>query len=90
MSPDQVVTQFQQILTTLQRIVNASSNLSDRVDALEQGSGEILGKLTEIQGHIQIVIENLQAERDEQRQVNDQLARTVADLTSRVAALEQR
>jgi hypothetical protein len=88
MSPEQVVAQFQQILATLQRIVAASSGLSDRVDVLEQNSGETLGRLTELQGHVQILIETYQAHAKVQSELNDQLARAIAAIEARLEALE--
>lgn len=80
MSPDQIIAQFQQILATLQRIVTASGELADRVDTLEQGSAEILGKLTALQGSLEILLEKLQA--------NEEMQRAIQQLLARVAALE--
>jgi DNA repair exonuclease SbcCD ATPase subunit len=80
MSPDQIIAQFQQILTTLQRIVNASGDLAERVDTLEQGSAEILGKLTALQGSLEILLEKLHAA--------EEMESVVQQLQARVAALE--
>jgi hypothetical protein len=80
MSPDQIIAQFQQILTTLQRIVTASGDLAERVDTLEQGSAEILGKLTALQGSLEILLEKLQA--------TDEMHHVLEQLQARVAALE--
>ena len=90
MTPDQVVSQFQQILSTLQRMIAASAQISDRVDVLEQGSGEILGKLTEVQGHLQILVETYQSHAQAQRDLNERLAESVAALEARLAAIEHR
>lgn len=83
MTPDQVVAQFQQILSTMQRIVNASSDLADRVDGLEQNSGELLGKLTDIQGNLQLLLEK-------QTDLQKQVLQDYELLESRVRALEVR
>ncbi len=55
MTPDQIITQFQQILTTMQRIVAASADTAERVDKLEAEQGEILGRLTELQGSLELL-----------------------------------
>jgi len=83
MTPDQVVAQFQQILSTMQRIVNASSDLADRVDGLEQNSGELLGKLTDIQGNLQLLLEK-------QTDLQKQVLQDYELLEARVRALEVR
>jgi hypothetical protein len=67
MTTEQIVAQFQQILLTMQRIVSASSDTADRVDQLEAGSGEILGKLTEIQGSLQLLEARVTAIESAQR-----------------------
>jgi len=53
MSPDEIVKQLQQIVSTLQKIVEGSADLAERVQALEQQSGEKVGLLTSLQGHLQ-------------------------------------
>ena len=88
MSPEQVVAQFQQILATLQRIVNASSDLNDRVDALEASSGETLGRLTELQGNLQILLDTYQSHAKAQSELNEHLAQSLAALDARVELLE--
>ena len=40
MSSDEIVTQLQQIVLTLKRTIDASAQLAERVDAIEQQSGE--------------------------------------------------
>lgn len=60
MTPEQVVTQFQQILSTMQRMVAASADVAERVDQLEAGSGELLGKITELQGSLVLLLEHYQ------------------------------
>ena len=81
MTPDQVVAQFQQILSTMQRIVNASADLAERVDGLEQNSGELLGKLTDIQGNLQLLLEK-------QTDLQKQVLHDYELLEARVRALE--
>ena len=81
MTPDQVVAQFQQILSTMQRIVNASADLAERVDGLEQNSGELLGKLTAIQGNLQLLLEK-------QTDLQKQVLHDYELLEARVRALE--
>lgn len=81
MTPDQVVTQFQQILSTMQRIVNASADLAERVDGLEQNSGELLGRLTDIQGNLQLLLEK-------QTDLQKQVLHDYELLEARVRALE--
>ena len=83
MTPDQIVSQFQQILGTMQRIVAASADLAERVDGLEQNSGELLGKLTAIQGNLQLVLEK-------QTELHDQFLQDYERLESRVRALEEK
>ncbi len=81
MTPDQVVSQFQQILSTMQRIVNASADLAERVDGLEQNSGELLGRLTDIQGNLQLLL-------DKQTDLQKQVLHDYELLEARVRALE--
>ena len=81
MTPDQVVAQFQQILSTMQRIVSASADLAERVDGLEQNSGELLGKLTDIQGNLQLLLEK-------QTELQSQVLHDYESLEARVRALE--
>jgi len=50
MSNDEIVKQLQQIVSTLQQIVQASGELAGRVETLEQQAGEKLGMLTSLQG----------------------------------------
>jgi hypothetical protein len=66
MTPEQIVGQFQQILTTMQRIVTASADTAERVDSLEVNSGEILGKLTELQGVLELLDARLKALEEKQ------------------------
>jgi hypothetical protein len=79
MTPDQVVVQFQQILSTMQRMVAASADVAERVDQLEAGSGELLGKLTELQGSLVLLLEHYQKH-----------ASAMEMLETRVALLEGR
>ena len=73
--------QFQQILSTMQRIVNASADLAERVDGLEQNSGELLGRLTDIQGNLQLLLEK-------QTDLQKQVLHDYELLEARVRALE--
>src|SRR5207249_8040084 len=51
MTNEEIVTQFQQIVETLQRIVNATGDLAARVEQIEDRTAEELGLLTGIQGN---------------------------------------
>jgi len=87
MSPEQIVEQFQQILTTMKRIVDASSELAERVDGLERRSGDSLGALTAIQGHVQLLLDTYQSESAKQNKINEQVDRSIAQLEARIAAM---
>jgi hypothetical protein len=54
MTPEQILTQFQQILTTMQRMVAASADTAERVDKLEAANGELLGQITKLQGTLEL------------------------------------
>ena len=81
MSNDEIVIQLQQILATLKRIVEASGQLAERVDALEHNSAEKLGVLTSLQGHLEVLLDTYQKQSAAQ-------ARTNELLEARIAALE--
>src|SRR5689334_17537426 len=87
MSNEQIVEQFQQILATLKRIVEASGDLAARVDGLERSSGDTLGALTSIQGNVQLLLDTYQAQGIKQNRINEQVARSIADLEAKLAEL---
>jgi chromosome segregation ATPase len=88
MSSDEIVKQMQQILATMQRIVQASGELAERVDGLEQQSGEKLGILTSLEGNLRVLLESYQQQSAAQKELNEALEEALARLEKRVAALE--
>jgi hypothetical protein len=83
MSNEEVVRQLQQIVATMKRVIDASGELAERVDALERRSGEEVGMLTSLAGNLQVLADQLQARGEADRQM-------IQDLTERVARLEAR
>jgi hypothetical protein len=79
MTNEDIVAQFKQVVDTLQRIVNASGELAGRVEFVEQRSGDVLGLLTSIQGHLHVLLEQFEKQEREQ-----------AGLRARIEALEGR
>lgn len=88
MSPDEIVKQMQQIVSTLQQIVQASSELAGRVDALEQQSGEKVGLLTALQGHLQVLLETYQKQVAAQDATNRTVLEALGTLEGRLNAVE--
>jgi hypothetical protein len=82
MSNEEVVRQLQQIVATMKRVIEASGELAERVEALERRSGEELGMLTSLAGNLQVVAEQLQSREEAERAL-------IHDLSERVARLEQ-
>jgi hypothetical protein len=87
MSPEQVVEQFQQILATLKRIVDASANTAERVDNLERRTGDTLTALSSIHDNLQVLLETYQEQAESQNRLNAEVARRLADLEDRISAL---
>ena len=87
-SPDEIVNQLQQIVSTLQQIVHASAELADRVAALEQQSGEKVGVLTSLQGHLQVLLESYQQQVAAQDLTNRSVLEGIGNLEARLNALE--
>lgn len=87
-SSDEIVKQLQQIVNTLQQIVQASAGLSDRVEALEQQSGEKVGVFTSLQAHLQVLLETYQKQVTAQDMTNRTVLEGIANLEARLAALE--
>ena len=87
MTEEQIVIQFQQILATLKRIVEASGDLAERVDGLEKSSGDTLGALTSIQGNVQLLLDTYQSQAMKQNMMNEQVAKSIAELQAKVAEL---
>ena len=81
MSNEEIVRQFQQIVATMKRVVDASGELAERVDALERRSGEELGMLTSLAGNLQVLADQLK----ERGEADHQL---IQDLSDRLARLE--
>ena len=86
--PDEIVKQLQQIVSTLQQIVHASAELADRVAALEQQSGEKVGVLTSLQGHLQVLLETYQKQVAAQDLTNRSVLEGIGSLEARLNALE--
>jgi peptidoglycan hydrolase CwlO-like protein len=87
-SPDEIVKQFQQIVTTMQQIVQASAELADRVGTLEQQSGEKVGLLTSLQGHLHVLLETYQKQVAAQDATNRTVIEAISTLEARLDALE--
>ena len=87
-APDEIVKQLQQIVGTLQQIVHASAELADRVAALEQQSGEKVGVLTSLQGHLQVLLESYQKQVAAQDLTNRSVLEGIGGLEARLNALE--
>ena len=87
-APDEIVKQLQQIVSTLQQIVHASAELADRVAALEQQSGEKVGVLTSLQGHLQVLLETYQKQVAAQDLTNRSVLEGIGSLEARLNALE--
>ena len=87
-APDEFAKQLQQIVSTLQQIVHASAELADRVAALEQQSGEKVGVLTSLQGHLQVLLETYQKQVAAQDLTNRSVLEGIGSLEARLNALE--
>jgi methyl-accepting chemotaxis protein len=83
MSNEEVVRQLQQIVATMKRVIEASGELAERVEALERRSGDEVGMLTSLGGNLQVLADQLQARSEEDRQL-------IQDLSDRLARLEAR
>jgi hypothetical protein len=83
MSNEEVIRQLQQIVATMKRVIDASAELAERVDALERRSGEEIGMLTSLGGNLQVLAEQLQAREEAERAL-------IHDLSERVERLEAR
>src|SRR6266550_3224439 len=88
MSNDETVKQMQQIVSTLQQIVQASGELAGRVETLEQQAGEKVGLLTSLQGHLQVLLETYQKQVAAQDATNRTVLEALGDLDGRLNALE--
>lgn len=82
MSNEEVVRQLQQIVTTMKRVIEASGELAERVEALERRSGDELGMLTSLGGNLQVLADQLkeraEADQDVIQNLSDRLARVEA------------
>ena len=81
MSNEEVVRQLQQIVVTMKRIVDASGELAERVEALERRSGEEVGMLTSLAGNLQVLADQLQSRGEADREL-------IQGLSDRLARLE--
>lgn len=81
MSSDEILNQLQQIVDTLKRTIEASAQLSERVEVLERQTGEKPGVLTALQGSLQVLLDTYQKHAEAQ-------ARTNEILDARITALE--
>ena len=88
MSSDEIVKQLQQIVNMLQQIVQASAELADRVEKLEQQSGEKVGVLTSLQGHLQVLLETYQKQVAAQDTTNRAVLDALGAFEARIAVLE--
>src|SRR5579862_2779414 len=88
MTPDDIVKQLQQIVGTLQQIVQASAALAERVEALEQQSGEKVGVLTSLQGHLQVLLETYQKQVTAQEATNRTVLEALGTIEARLDAIE--
>jgi len=88
MAPDEIVKQMQQIVATLQQIVQASAGLAERVETLEQQSGEKVGLLTALQGHLQVLLETYQKQVTAQEATNQTVLEALGTLEARIEAIE--
>jgi len=88
MSNDEIVKQLQQIISTLQQIVQASADLAERVGTLEQQSGDRVGLLTSLQQHIQVLLETYQKQVAAQEATNRTVLEALGSLEARLNAME--
>lgn len=88
MTPDEIVKQLQQIVATLQQIVQASGALAERVETLEQQSGEKVGVLTSLQGHLQVLLETYQKQVTAQEATNRTVLEALGTIEARLRAIE--
>lgn len=88
MSTDEIVQQMQQIVSTLQQIVQASAALAERVEKLEQQSGEKVGVLTSLQGHLQMLLETYQKQVAAQDATNRTVIDALSTFEARLAVVE--
>jgi len=84
MSPE-IIQQFQQIVATLKRVIEASGELAEKVDSLEARSNDTLAA---IQKDLQALLKNYESHARLQTSVSSELAEAIARLEARVAALE--
>jgi hypothetical protein len=87
MSPE-IIQQFQQIVATLKRVIEASGELAEKVDSLELRSNDTLQALTSIQSDLQALLKNYESHARLQTTVSTELAEAISRLEARVAALE--
>jgi|SRR6185503_5021228 peptidoglycan hydrolase CwlO-like protein len=88
MSNDEIVAQMQQIVSTLQQIVQASGELAGRVETLEEQAGEKVGAMTALQGHLQLLLETYQKQIASQETTNRAVLEALGTLEARLDALE--
>jgi len=89
MTSDEIVEQLKQILEMLRRTIEASGELAQRVELLEEGSGEKLGVLTSLQGNLKVLLETYQAQAEAQSRTNLDVVESIKRLEARVTALEK-
>jgi len=89
MTSDEIVEQLKQILEMLRRTIEASGELAQRVELLEEGSGEKLGVLTSLQGNLKVLLETYQAHAEAQSRTNLDVAESIKRLEERIVALEK-
>ena len=89
MTSNEIVEQLKQILEMLRRTIEASGELAQRVELLEEGSGEKLGVLTSLQGNLKVLLETYQAHAEAQSRTNLDVAESIKRLEERIVALEK-
>jgi ABC-type transporter Mla subunit MlaD len=89
MSNEEVVRQLQQIVDTLKRVIEASGELAERVEALERRSGDEVGMLTSLAENLQVLATQLQSRDEAERELFQDLAERVARLEGRNPQIKQ-
>jgi peptidoglycan hydrolase CwlO-like protein len=87
-SSDDIIKQFQQIVSTMQQIVHASAELAERVGTLEHQSSDKVDVLTSLQGHLHVLLETYQKQVAAQDATNRAVVEGIGSLETRLAALE--
>jgi oligoendopeptidase F len=87
MSPE-IIEQFQKIVSTMQRMIAASGEIAEKVDAMELRTNDTLAALTSIQSDLQGLLKTYENHARMQNSVNTELADAITKLDARLSALE--